>query len=86
MIREFCEKQEKSAVIGGLDDKEYAGPIKQLDSSEVNVKKKKVKNILRIKGLQTMIIITVHFKGLSNIYLKLAKESPLYWNKFLNQT
>ena len=41
MIREFCQKQEKSTVIGGLDDKEYAEPIKQLDSSKVNVKKKK---------------------------------------------
>ena len=43
MIREFCEKQEKSAVIGGLHDTEYAETIKQLDSSEVNVKKKKLK-------------------------------------------
>ena len=39
MIKEFCEKQEKSTVIGGLHDTEYAETIKQLDSSEVNVKK-----------------------------------------------
>ena len=41
MIREFCEKQEKSAVIGGLDDKEFAGPFKQLDFSKVYVKNTK---------------------------------------------
>ena len=38
MINEFCQKQEKSAVIGGWNEKEYADLIRQLDSFKVSAR------------------------------------------------
>ena len=47
MIREFCEKQEQLAVIGGQDDNLYSELIKQLDSTKVYVKNTKDIKMIR---------------------------------------